>query len=270
MHNKLQNFGMKNKPGQNWLLLRGLCREAGHWGHFIQQLQTAFPSAQIHTLDLPGTGQFYQQPSPGQIAEICDFVRQQAQQHGLLQQPLSLLALSLGGMVGWEWLTKYPNDLNSAVLVNTSFASLSAFHQRLRWQSYPKFARILLQSDLYQRELAIIQLVSNRRDNDLQIAEQWQQIQLQHPVSTINSLRQILAAASYKPAPYQPTVPVLLLNGLGDRLVSQACSEAIRDTCRLELRSHPWAGHDLCLDDGEWVIQQLIDWAKQIERPSDI
>ncbi|MDD4914934.1 MAG: alpha/beta hydrolase [Methylococcales bacterium] len=252
---------MQNKPEQNWLLLRGLCRESGHWGDFIPQLQKAFPSARIHTLDLPGTGQFHQYTSPRRIEEIADFVRRQAEQQDLLQKPLTLLALSLGGMVGWEWLSRYPGELNAAILINTSQASLNAFHQRLRWQSYADLARILTQADVYRRELAILRLVSNRRDRDVEIAERWGRIQLRHPVSAENGLRQILAAAKYRPAANKPQAPVLLLNSLGDRLVSPACSQAIGNRWCLELQTHPWAGHDLCLDDGEWVTHCLQNWA---------
>jgi hypothetical protein len=39
-----------NNVGQNWLLLRGLARESGHWGDFVTQLQVAFPKAIINTL----------------------------------------------------------------------------------------------------------------------------------------------------------------------------------------------------------------------------
>ena len=53
-----------NNVGQNWLLLRGLARESGHWGDFVNQLQVAFPKATINTLDLAGTGQFHHQKSP--------------------------------------------------------------------------------------------------------------------------------------------------------------------------------------------------------------
>jgi pimeloyl-ACP methyl ester carboxylesterase len=251
---------MNKGIGQNWLLLRGLSREAGHWGNFIPQLQQAFPNARIHTLDLPGAGQFHQLDSPTEIVRITDFVREQAAHQGLLQQPLTLLALSLGGMVGWEWLHKYPDDLNGATLVNTSFASLSAFHQRLRWQSYPDFTRILRQKQIYQRERHILQLVCNRRDKDDEVAGHWQQLQLEQPVSIANSLRQILAAARYKPASSTPQVPVLLLNSLGDRLVSPTCSKAISEKWQLELQTHPWGGHDLCMDDGEWVATRLQEW----------
>src|SRR5574341_206136 len=100
--------GMDSVLGQNWLLLRGLSREAAHWGDFVPLLQSAFPSAHISTLDLPGTGCLYRHISPTDMQAIAENVRRQALTAGLLQRPATVLALSLGAMVTWEWLLKYP------------------------------------------------------------------------------------------------------------------------------------------------------------------
>ncbi|MDD1605677.1 MAG: alpha/beta hydrolase, partial [Methylococcaceae bacterium] len=95
----------------NWLLLRGLSREAAHWGEFPMLLQNGLSNARVHTLDLSGTGRFYQQTSPNRIEAITALLRQQALTEGLLEQPLTLLAYSLGGMVAWEWMKTYPDDI---------------------------------------------------------------------------------------------------------------------------------------------------------------
>lgn len=251
---------MDNELGQNWLLLRGLVRESEHWGHFLPQLQQAFPHARIHTLDLPGSGIYHQQSSPGSIPEITGFLRQQAQKKGWLQQKLTLLALSLGGMVAWDWLQNYPDEIGGAVLMNSSLASLNPFYQRLRWQCYGKLAQIVRQSDCYKRELAIVNLVSNSVNQHEKTAIEWAKIQLLRPMTRKNALRQIIAAARYQPKLEKPAAKVLLLNSLGDRLVSPQCSEAISQRCAIPLVTHPWAGHDLCTDDAEWVITQLQQW----------
>lgn len=251
---------MTNQRGKHWLLLRGLARESAHWGSFIPLLQSTFPDAQISTLDLVGTGQFYQDNSPRNIKAITDIARRQAVERGLLEQPVTVLALSLGGMVAWEWMKNYPDDINGATLINTSFANLSPFYQRLRWQSYWQFFSLLRQRHVYQRELAIVQLVNNSRHLDDQIARDWGQIQTLRPVSMKNMLQQIIAASRYRPDNTKPNVPVLLLNAQGDRLVAPACSAAIQQRWQLELRTHIWAGHDLTQDDGAWVVAQLSDW----------
>ena len=251
---------MNNVLGNNWILLRGLARESAHWGAFVPLLQAAFPNAQITLLDLPGTGRFYRNASPGTIQAITDNVRNQALAQGLIQQPVTLLALSLGAMVAWEWMRRYPDDICGATLMNTSFADLSPFYQRLRWQSYKDFIALVMTRDVYQREAKILQLTGNRRDQDNQTIPAWGKIQSERPVSLKNSVRQIIAAASFRPGDIKPQQPVLLLNGSGDRLVSPVCSAAIQKKWSLQLRRHPWAGHDLTLDDGAWVVLQLQAW----------
>ncbi|MGZ5054059.1 MAG: alpha/beta fold hydrolase [Methylobacter sp.] len=285
---------MNKTLGQNWILLRGLARESGHWGDFIPVLQSAFPEARITLLDLPGTGCFFQEKSPSSIKAIADSVRRHAFDQGLLQQPATILALSLGAMVAWEWMRRYPEDICGAVLMNTSFADVNPFYQRLRWQSYRDFIALAMTRNLHKRESGILQLTSNRRNISMdgvyatdqsgtgvaidrdgvyaasqsgtgaahrkQITHAWERIQTERPISLKNSLRQMLAAARYRPDDTKPRQPILLLNGLGDRLVAPSCSESIHKKWQLELRRHLWAGHDLTLDDGAWVVLQLKDW----------
>jgi pimeloyl-ACP methyl ester carboxylesterase len=249
----------------NYLLLRGLSRESGHWGDFVPQMQAALPTLKIDSLDLPGTGRFYQQTSPNRIEAILEATRQQAITDGLLNQPIHLLAVSLGGMVAWEWLQRYPNEIKSAILINTSFANLSTFYQRLRWQAYSQLLSALTSNDAYQRELAIVRMVSNRADGERQtIAKAWAILHQQRPISLSNSLKQITAAARYKPALTRPQVPVLLLNSSADRLVSTNCSTAIQQRYQLPLHSHANAGHDLALDAPEWVIDQALAWLQNL------
>ena len=120
-------FGMNKALGKNWILLRGLARESAHWGDFVPLLQSTFPDAQITLLDLPGTGCFHRETSPSTIKAITDRVRRHALDKGFMQQPATILALSLGAMVAWEWMRSYPEDICGATLMNTSFADLSPF-----------------------------------------------------------------------------------------------------------------------------------------------
>ncbi len=261
---------MDNSLATHWLLLRGLSREIEHWGDFPALLQSDFPGSKVHALDLPGTGLLYQQASPKRIAAITDSVRQHAIEQNMLDQPLTLLAYSLGGMVAWDWLQRYPEDINGAVLLNTSFANLSPFYQRLRWQSYATFLGLLLQSNLHKREASILKLVSNRTDVGGLIASEWTKIQQQRPVSMKNSLHQMTAAATYKPNKQKTTQPVLLLSSQKDRLVSSACSLAIQKRWQVDLAIHPWAGHDICLDQPLWVVDRIKRWTESFTQSSKL
>ncbi|MDD2759843.1 MAG: alpha/beta hydrolase [Methylomonas sp.] len=255
---------MPSAIGHHWLLLRGLTREAGHWGEFITLLQSRFPDSRISTLDLPGTGQRHTEASPCHIAEIIETLRHQALSRRLLQQPLSLIGLSLGGMVTWEWMLRYPEDVGGAVLINTSLADASPFYHRLRWQAYPSLFKLLFQANDFRRESAVIRCVANRRDLAPQIATEWADIQAKRPVTLNNTLRQIKAAASYRPGDVKPEPPILLLTSRNDRLVSPACSDAIQRKWHLTQLNHPWGGHDLTLDDGPWVADRLGEWVERL------
>jgi len=48
--------------------------------------------------------------------------------------------------------------------------------------------------------------------------------------------------------------------GDGDRLVSPSCSRAIARAFSAELAVHPTSGHDITLDAGPWVVEQLLAW----------
>lgn len=256
---------MSEDTETHWLLLRGLARESGHWGDFIPQLKSAFPKAQITLLDLPGTGKFYRDVSPRSIGAIADKIRSYANEQGYLEKPVSVLALSLGAMVTWQWLQRYPADICRAVLINTSFASLSPFYDRLRWQSYSEFLGLLLTRDIPRRESVIVQLVSNLHQNNPELIENWVRLQRESPISLSTCINQILAAVTYQPDDRKPTQPVLLINSSRDRLVNAVCSEVIANKWRLPLERHPWAGHDLTLDDGNWVASKLREWVSDLQ-----
>jgi predicted alpha/beta hydrolase family esterase len=51
-----------------------------------------------------------------------------------------------------------------------------------------------------------------------------------------------------------------LLAARQDRLVSVKCSLKLAQGWGCEIRLHPTAGHDIPLDDGIWVTQQVRDW----------
>ena len=48
----------------NWILLRGLTRESGHWGDFLPLCQQACPDGGVLPLDFPGSNVWHHQASP--------------------------------------------------------------------------------------------------------------------------------------------------------------------------------------------------------------
>jgi pimeloyl-ACP methyl ester carboxylesterase len=114
-----------------------------------------------------------------------------------------------------------------------------------------------------QRENLILRLTSRLTSHTEQkqaILEHWIAYARECPITRANILRQLHAAASYRTAQTAPSVPVLLLAGQQDQLVNVKCSLVLAQHWCCPVRLHPTAGHDLPLDDGVWVAQQVKEW----------
>jgi len=254
----------ENNPA-HWVFLRGLVREAAHWDDFPAEFARAVPGARVWRVDLPGNGQHWRQPSPLSLAAMMEAARGEAL--GLMAaagqggQPFYLLSISLGGMVAVEWARRHPSELAGAVLINTSLRGLSPLTRRLCWRRWPLLARIVAAGgDVAMRERLILELTSALPAPTTDFIERRAAIHQNHPVGLGNVFRQLWAAARYRPSREKPPIPLLLLNSLGDRMVDPACTQAIARAWALEPETHPWAGHDLPLDDPAWVAAAVGAW----------
>lgn len=245
-----------------WVLLRGLMRESRHWEGFPAQLCAALPGALVVAPDLPGNGRLHGQRSPARIAGMVEACRQELRDAGR-HPPYRLCALSLGGMVALEWSARYPDEVAALVLINTSMRPFSPFYRRLRWQNYAAIARLLLPAAaarVERQERLVLRLSSATRANDAALLSRWIAYQQDSPVGVANALRQLLAAARYRAPARRPGVPMLVLAGGADRLVDPRCSRALAAAWDLEYAERPGAGHDLALDDGDWLAARIAAW----------
>jgi pimeloyl-ACP methyl ester carboxylesterase len=243
-----------------WVLLRGLGREARHWGRFPAELQRRLPGSDaVVTLDLPGNGRRWREPSPTQVAGLVQAARREIATYPH-RPPYVLVALSLGGMVALQWAALEHRRVRACVLINSSLGGLSPFWQRLQPGAYAALLGLLLPGRTARsREECILRLTSNVPASEL-LAAEWTAYAESCPVSRANLLRQLWAAARHRASGLPPPVPTLLLAGGGDRLVSPRCSRAMAQAWGAPLRVHPHAGHDLALDDPEWVVRQIGAW----------
>lgn len=241
-----------------WILLRGLTREERHWGDFPGQLEAALPGIRVIPLDLPGNGRCNGLASPWDIAGMVAHCRAEWARRGLAG-PCHLLAMSMGAMVAAAWAQAHPPEIAGCVLINTSFASFSPPHRRLRPRAWPVLLGILLDRSAAGRERRLFDLTCNRTAGRDQVIAAWAAIRQSRPVSAGNGFRQLLAAARFR-APSRAQVPTLLLAGGGDRLVDPRCSRAIARRWGCPLVVHPDAGHDLPQDDGPWVADRIRLW----------
>jgi pimeloyl-ACP methyl ester carboxylesterase len=163
-------------------------------------------------------------------------------------------------MVAVAWAERYPQELQRMVLINTSLAPHNPFYQRLRPANYPAIIATMLTGTQRQREELILRLTSHQSDAPQaeQLLNDWVHYAQQYPIRRRNILRQLVAAMRYRAPAQAPQVPLLMLAGAKDVLVSPQCSATLAHRWQVELRIHPDAGHDLPLDDPAWVIQQTL------------
>ncbi len=241
-----------------WILLRGLTRERGHWGRFLPLLQASSPEDVLLPLDFPGSGVWHDQTSPKTVHAMVQHVRAQLADRGV-KPPYQVLALSMGAMVALAWAQTYPGEISRQVLINTSLRPFSPFYQRFQPHNLATVARLLLSAARAQAwEHAIWRMTS--RLSDPAVVKDWVRLRQLHPVTPINALRQLWAAARFT-APEPPATPTLLLASTHDSLVNVRCSRTLAQRWHWPLAEHPAAGHDLPLDDGPWVIGQMRRWA---------
>ncbi|RYF41811.1 MAG: alpha/beta hydrolase [Comamonadaceae bacterium] len=248
-------------PAATWVLLRGLAREARHWGDFGNALAAQLgPAHRVLALDLPGNGVRHGETSPATVAAIAAAGRADLARRGI-GPPYVLVALSLGAMVALQWCDAASEELAGCVLLNTSLRGISPFWQRLQPRNYLPLAALLRPATpVEQREARLLELTSSQPEQHAAVLARWAAIARQYPVAPRNAMRQLLAAARYRPPVRAPALPLLVLASQGDTLVSPQCSQRLAARWQAPLALHPWAGHDLPLDDPDWVLREIARW----------
>lgn len=246
------------RNNSTWILLRGLARESRHWGPFYEDFKQAFPEDEVVALDLPGVGEFKDLDSPKSIPTIMEKLRQLILQKQL-KPPFKIFSLSLGGMVAMAWLDKYPEEIEKAVIANSS-SRISPFYQRLRWEVWKDFFTTVSLPDPLKRESKLLEILSNSPENRKAMQPLWVRLAKEKTVPIKTAIIQLTAASRYQIPKKTFGQHVLVLVALGDKLVEPLCSEALASRFESPIVKHPWAGHELTTDDPDWVITQVQGW----------
>ena len=126
----------------HWVLLRGLARETRHWGNFPKRLKKHYQGVTL--LELPGIGRRSHEEAPTKIDDYVEVLREEYLKIKY-PGPKALCAISMGGMIAQVWLSKYPKDFESTIIINSSGGKLSPFFHRIT----PIFLLILLHRKAY-------------------------------------------------------------------------------------------------------------------------
>jgi len=248
----------------NWLLLRGLTREKRHWGTFYEQFcDFAGGSKKVLLLDHAGVGDQLNLPIPKSIEGMATELRSRwlEQKSKYSNEPWGILSISLGSMVSLQWCSTYTNDFAVQVIVNTSTAKFSKPWNRLLPASYPSLIELTKSVSNLEREVKVLDLCTNllSEEDKIAYASEWGNFSIEKAQLRKIAATQLFAATSYNKLP-ATKVPTLTLVSAADRLVSPNCSIEIANYLGSQVEIHPRAGHELCLDDPQWVIEQIKNW----------
>jgi pimeloyl-ACP methyl ester carboxylesterase len=253
----------------DWVLLRGLTREARHWGDFEATMRAhglVSAGQRVWFIDLPGNGGEHVQAAPLSVASMTAFVRARAAALGV-RMPCRVIAMSLGAMAASAWAHDHPDEIARLVLINTSMRPYARLHERLRPSAWPMLIRIATAWPHAERcEQLIHTLTCNRTDTfDTDVAH-WAALRRSHGAGAMNALRQLIAAARYRASSSAPRCPVLMLSSAKDALVDPVCTDRVMAQWHASHAVHAWAGHDLPHDDANWTCDAIVKW---LAEPAD-
>lgn len=249
----------------NWLLLRGLSREKRQWGTFPEVLEARIPGVKAHRLDLPGVGTENGRHAPALVEEMVDDLRARwAPLREAHPGRWGILGVSLGGMVTMEWVYLHATDFAAAVVVNSSAADLSLPQERLRLSNLPAILRVVGARDPVERELEVLRLTTSTQKENQDIAAEWAGYLREHPVERRVLVRQLVAGMRFR-SPPRLGPPTLFISAAADIFVAPKCTERLARKYGAPHEQHPTAGHDLSMDDAEWLAERIRTFSERAE-----
>ncbi len=242
---------------KHFYLIRGLVREAHHWGVFPKHLREHFPDCKISFMDIPGAGELLFEKVPFTIEEMVDKMHQHYPVMVSEDFENHVIAVSLGAMIALSWMKKRPHDFQGGYLINTSLGDLSPFYQRIKPKAFFKLAQTLLLTGR-KREEQILKVVTNSPLKK-ELLELCEQIAKERPVTWESTLRQLIAASRFRLGLWKPAIPLYLLSSTKDKMVSIQCSRRLAKAWDVPLIEHPTAGHELADEDPLWTVERILE-----------
>ncbi|MBC7428600.1 MAG: alpha/beta hydrolase [Bacteriovorax sp.] len=239
-----------------WIFLRGLTRGNIHWSVFPEIFKKINPDAQMEFLEIPGNGLCSEEKSPVSAGALLDSLRIKSN-FVKNKESFHLCGISLGGMAAMKWAESYPGEVLSVAVINSSLAQFSTFNKRLLPENYETLLRTLFMHGHYQQEESVLKITSNRFEETKKNLEAFAVFSENHKVTKINFLRQLILAKSININSVVKK-PFKVISSQNDRLVDHGCSKQIVLKLGGKEFIHPTAGHDLPLDEPEWLSEILV------------
>jgi pimeloyl-ACP methyl ester carboxylesterase len=258
------------EQNNNWVFLRGLTRGNIHWGPFPEIFQSRDSKIQMEFIEIPGNGLKNLERSPISSFNAIHLLRKNCH-FSRNKLSFNLCGISLGGMIALKWAQLYPEEIQSVSIINSSLRQLSPISKRLIPRNYLKILGALFNSNAADQERLILEITSNHFKETNQETTQetkkfistFAEFSAAHPISRINFVRQLLLAShitinTTNNTPCFQNIPFKVISSKQDRLVDSSCSKRIAEAFACKSYIHPTAGHDLPLDDPNWLCDVLL------------
>ena len=243
------------------ILIRGLARWSKHWGDFPKHLKSLKAITKIITPDNLGTGEYLDKPATTDMKDYVDHIRNSLPK---TKKKRFVLGVSLGGMIATHWAYHYPEELKGLIVINTSYGKLSSPLKRLRPKAALQFAKMGTANTTKKMEQSILNLVSNQsQEKQDSLLDDWMKAAEETPMKMKDIAKQLFAAKSFKGFHVPCPIPMLVVASRGDGLCHWECSESIAQHCGATFRIHETSGHEIPLDEPEWLSGVIKDWIEQ-------
>lgn len=251
--------------GPPLVMMRGLARSMRHWLGYENEVARHF---RVITLDLRGIGQ---STRPSLVTTtVYDMAEDVVAVLDDLRIPKAhVLGVSLGGMVALAAGLNHPGRCESLVVVNTSIAG------QLTLRLTPSAIKGILLAAVRpggesQRRMVDNLLGPGADDARRQeITHKYQEIERREGLYTKTALKQLVAAARFRPQRQLKAmqVPTLIVYGTDDVFVSNVNSiKLARHLPQAKLLPLPKAGHEASLDCGPALTAALCNWVRDLPR----
>lgn len=225
-------------PQRVWILIGPRAEGCARWGVapqvLLRALRTVQPSARLFLMDLAGAGRQRAVTSPSHVPMLVTDLRERLAQAGIPANELSLMGFSLGALVATEWTRAHPHEVAALVLLNPAMRPFTPIVRSTPLTLWPQALKVLLARDAAREPST--------------------------GASLATALRHGLARWRYASSRRRPINQVLLLAGQGDPWRDWRVAQRISRAWGAALRMHPQAGHDLLMDDPQWVARAVADW----------
>lgn len=215
-----------------WVFLRGLGAHEGQWGEFEKIFLRHHPRAEVHHLTLRGNGLRAEETSLLTMLQNVEDLRERLIKKIGVGRKFNFIGTSMGAMAGIEWYIHHPQDFRAIICIGTSDGSQSPFYHRVQIQNIRGV---------------------------LALADKSQGMN----TGVLNLIRQAIAAHFHKFPSKRPKVPTLLLTSAEDKFTHPDCTLRLAAKWKIEPHVHPTAGHDLPVEDPEWLARKIKNFLQE-------